>query len=955
VQPETALSLTWEVDGRQIRGGFRHVNRTRRIHVSWQPKGQRSEDIYLLFVAPDTGRLHESGDRRFLGRAYANAAEMIDLMKGWVEVCATSHGQNCQAKHGTKGDFVELAGSTYFGVVDVKTMQLKQLPIKNGEPRRYVAVSYVWGKPPDGDLLPYTTSRSNIMIRIQRDGLKAAWEQLPRTIQDAVLLVEAMGERYMWIDSLCIVQDSGISWALNAKAMHLVYGNAHFTICAADGDATTGLKAVGSILRQSKKTGATAEETAFQGRYEPLSTECLPGIRLLVSRPPEAVIQDATWSRRGWTFQERLLSPRCLIFAEGQVYFQCRSAVMSQNTFSDGGTNGWSLDWTNSPLRTLGELRKRAFWFYMTCVRLYTGRELSRAKDILTAFQGTSWLLTKHLNAPLLYGLPTSHFDLALLWVPLQALDRRICKGQRSTNPSSATAACSQDSTGHCSCPCRCGEEGYRTQEFPSWSWCGWMGGVMAYEHDMVEGCLLNVQEWLRDHTWILWYVRDHEGNLRPLWDRTVLREDLSEESRWRGYAGRDLHDRSFPSKEPVSSIYPLASDPGRGVSSLTNSDDVANAHGVNPFLNLRRRFQMSGRQDRPVVNPASLPPHLETNWSRQSNKAYLKRLPAGYYDDANNRDDGASVRDLVHVESNTVVPTLTVPIDKGISSVSQGLVPKSASTPAANIEQEKGASVRSSRYSVRPVYRPGTVTFNDEPFNGRIPNGMGPSNATTRVSTRRDRGDHEYVHGNESNEPFGPKRGAVMVEDEDEDEPQRQQWSRLQGEDSGESDDSNNWEPEYQLDESYGRTLREGRRRGTNFTAILPDNPFGITRGPFSAGSRDWASAHPILQFWTWRTELHVKIRQEPWGPDGPVPSSMVAVSKNEANRIHRLAVATTAPTAMATAKATETTRDRACAGVTSSTVRATGADLLCSRTRGSLSATGRRSSSWLSAMPRA
>lgn len=254
-----------------------------------------------------------------------------------------------------------------------------------------------------------------------------------------------MGLRYLWVDSLCIVQDSTSSWELNAKAMHLVYGNAYFTICAADGDATKGLLAVNSILSKVRAYGhkedvscprpspASSYHTAMDtpdGRpvEDDERSELLIiqyPVRLLVSRSPEDVIQGSPWDKRGWTFQERLLSRRCLIFAEGLIYFQCRSTVMSQDKHSDSSQRGWSQDYANSPLRTLGELKKRAFWFYMKCVGLYTGRQLTKPKDILTAFQGSSWLLKQYLRAPLLYGLPRSHFDLALLWTPVTTLCRR--------------------------------------------------------------------------------------------------------------------------------------------------------------------------------------------------------------------------------------------------------------------------------------------------------------------------------------------------------------------------------------------------------------------------------------------------------------------------------------------------------------------------------------------------
>jgi hypothetical protein len=70
-----------------------------------------------------------------------------------------------------------------------------------------------------------------------------------------------------------------------------------------------------------------------------------------------------------------------------------------------------------------------------------------------------------------------------------------------------------------------------------------------------------------------------------------------------------------------------------------------------------------------------------------------------------------------------------------------------------------------------------------------------------------------------------------------------------------------------------YGRPVRRSVAGldGTEFTGILPDNPFGVIRGPFavdgngsSGGGGGVRTAMPILQFWTWRTELLVTIRRD-------------------------------------------------------------------------------------------
>jgi hypothetical protein len=857
VLPKANIFLTWEIDGRQIAADGRLVNRTRRIRLSWQENDGKIDYVYLVFVAPIKARRLNSDaytgsatDVHFLGRGPVDSREKHALMKSWIDLCSEKHGPGCHDKHGTKAQFKKLIEGTYFGVIDVVDMQLKALPMIDGEPEQYVAISYVWGKPPVGEV-PYTTTRSNVMIHIQHGGLEM--DRLPKTIQDAIHLVSRLGERYVWIDSLCIVQDSPSSWELNAKAMHLVYGNAYFTICAADGDATTGLRAIDPILRTAQPgipqatphlaNGTIPEDRAVdegQLSLSSLSAECLPGVRLLVSRPPEAVIQDSLWNQRGWTFQERLLSRRCLIFAEGQVYFQCRSAVISQDIFTDGGGNGW----TNSPLRTLSELRRKAFWFYMKCIQLYTGRDLTKPKDVLTAFQGTAWLLEQHLNAPFLYGLPASHFDLALLWMPLSVLNRRRPKlPHRSRAP-----MCTQDELGNCNCKLE--EEGYGGNNFPSWSWCGWMGGKAEYQPAMIEGCLLNVREWLRNHTWILWYVRDHEGNLRPLWDRKVLGEDLSEEARWKGYAGK-----ATKLGRPGNHDTPDRQSDG---DSMYSDDRKVHFH------------IMAGRK-------------RNGEWSRQSNAAYLERLPTGYYEDGDDDNDNRrrestmpatpAYDDMAHCSSNDYQrphpppPQPSQPYYQPPSHAPPQPYyqpppppppqPSHLPPPPRPYYQPlpaQGASLRSQ--PPQPAYQPPPPQVSYYPPRERGISSRSPHpqphrpGMTAKIDFTTTESDDDVSSGSNYSRR-GHKDGSTVSEESSDDSRRRRRTER-----EGKS------KVRYDV---YGRHVRPTVKQGTEFTAILPDNPFGIIRGPFSKGGKEPLRAMPILQFWTWRTEFYVTVCESP------------------------------------------------------------------------------------------
>ena len=235
----------------------------------------------------------------------------------------------------------------------------------------------------------------------------------------------------------------------------------------------------------------------------------------MVSRPPEISIQASTWNTRAWTFQERLLSKRCLIFVDSRVYFQCPSTSMSADIFADPEDAGWSLDLIHAPLPMLGEVKRRALWVYINCVQPYTSRSMTRPQDVLAVFDGICNLMEKTMQAPFSFGLPTSHLDFALLWEPRSVISRREVSEESETSSDGI--------------------------EFPSWSWCGWIYGGddgwevnvgVEYQPGMVGGCLINLREWLAQHTWIHWYIRDGQGDLRPLWHREISKGDQSSEER---------------------------------------------------------------------------------------------------------------------------------------------------------------------------------------------------------------------------------------------------------------------------------------------------------------------------------------------------------------------------------------------------------------------------------------
>jgi hypothetical protein len=224
-------------------------------------------DTYVVLMA---GRA--AGRELFLGRSVETVKPDAALIRRWIGFCEDSHGDLCKSASTTP----TLLSKAFFGVIDVKDMCLTKLP-QNG---RYIALSYTWGK----DQHPFQTKKKDIKGLLAVNGIRQWLSVIPRTIRDAIDLVINLGERYLWVDTLCIIQDSERSWTLNSRIMDIVYGNAYLTICAADGEnAHAGLK----ILHPSR----TSPSHGFKQNIAQYSRD----LRLMSTIPAETFIKQSTW------------------------------------------------------------------------------------------------------------------------------------------------------------------------------------------------------------------------------------------------------------------------------------------------------------------------------------------------------------------------------------------------------------------------------------------------------------------------------------------------------------------------------------------------------------------------------------------------------------------------------------------------------------------------------------
>ncbi|KAF4873097.1 hypothetical protein CGCSCA1_v007953 [Colletotrichum siamense] len=150
------------------------------------------------------------------------------------------------------------------------------------EDQRYVALSYCWG-PSEKAARQLMTNTSTLKDRLRQ----ISFSTLPKTHQDALQICTLLGVRYIWIDSLCIVQDDKSDWEREAGQMGAVYARAYLTICAGQGNSCLD----GFLTRACPSNSAEIHFTsslkpAVSGRFSLFapSTECPEVLPLVLGK-----------------------------------------------------------------------------------------------------------------------------------------------------------------------------------------------------------------------------------------------------------------------------------------------------------------------------------------------------------------------------------------------------------------------------------------------------------------------------------------------------------------------------------------------------------------------------------------------------------------------------------------------------------------------------------------------
>lgn len=310
----------------------------------------------------------------------------------------------------------------------------------------YVALSHVWG-----GVLPIRLTASTL----EEKKRKIVFDSTSKTLQEAVEVTRRLGIPYIWIDSLCIIQegDDGVDWNREAPKMGDIYNMATLTISA--GSCQSSASGLFPECKDRNPTNKrvvvyedhTAKVFARFRHGDPFSTSEAAHSSLPLEPP---LIRS-----RGWVLQEDLLSPRILQFCREEMTWICSTYSRCECRIRPSLPPPHPF----RPARQLtGKSSERSKQFVLqwpSIIMDYTRRELTKPEDRMMALAGLADYMEDETTDTYYAGLWYEDINFGLLWI------------------SNESGGCSRMKSAVADLPL-----GYA----PSWSWTSISGAISYFE-----------------------------------------------------------------------------------------------------------------------------------------------------------------------------------------------------------------------------------------------------------------------------------------------------------------------------------------------------------------------------------------------------------------------------------------------------------------------------------------
>lgn len=420
IDKETTISIKREirVERQRIEYDARWEAHT---WINVQPKtsnfaavGGGEERIYLVH-GKRFGKASNLPDNGISINSGCDFSSVLATVVDWAAVSRWK--SDCEQGHKSCGETAAGVLPSHFRLIDVAK---KRIIDANNDPSSFFALSYVWGTASENEM---ALCRRNL-DELQQPG---SLHNLPRTIADAMRVCQQLGQGYLWVDRLCIVQDDKEDKYGQIRSLEAIYSRADLVIIAACGD-------------NMRSALAGVDDKSPRERYQ-FTTDVF-GFTIANRLRQIDYALRSKWAERGWTYQEAVLARRKLYFTPAELWFECAEGYERSNTLSAEFIGGRG--------NRLTDFAGREFRDYAHHLRQYSKRFLTYPSDIYNAFHGIEDAF--YAGSEIIFGLPEPDFSRALRWYPD---DQPGLQERRSCNPDVV---------------------------LPSWSWVSVMGGVQIWD-----------------------------------------------------------------------------------------------------------------------------------------------------------------------------------------------------------------------------------------------------------------------------------------------------------------------------------------------------------------------------------------------------------------------------------------------------------------------------------------
>jgi hypothetical protein len=403
------------------------------FHLSWGKEtvwpglDWQLPDSALELTSPMLAKMDTTGSRGSFTR-----------ISRWLEYCAKNH-------HTCSEFDTQCWAPTRLLAVGTESCPVLKLHITDENQldrgQRYISLSHRWGSADMKKLL-----QANVTT-FQHESPE---QELPQTYKDAFQIARRLGAPFIWIDSLCIIQDSENDWRQESKAMGKVYRHAWFNVSADSAtDSNTGCFSTRPL---SHLAPFRIPERRYMSQPSVLPASVVFEVGIFQHN-----VSNAPLNKRGWVLQERVLAPRVIHYCAREIFWEChelhaceRFPTGLQTTLGTRELLKSSVFCTQNT-EALSHLQippghaTRALLKWKEIINVYSSCALTKEEDKLIAISGIATEMQKILrNDKYLAGLWKSQLLSDLCWTVISD----------STRP--------------------------KTYRAPSWSWASLDGEVSA-------------------------------------------------------------------------------------------------------------------------------------------------------------------------------------------------------------------------------------------------------------------------------------------------------------------------------------------------------------------------------------------------------------------------------------------------------------------------------------------